>query len=77
MLLNPHDIARRIQSRYAPGWLVWYGGQTREYWAAPLPWWIPKSRAQLLKGATPESLEAAIKTFEMLNPKPSHQPPSP
>jgi hypothetical protein len=72
VLLGPHEIAQRIQYQCAGWWVVWYGQHTRLYWAVPVPSWVPGSRAEMLWAATPEALEAAIKTFEMFNPRPSN-----
>jgi hypothetical protein len=67
MLLGPHDIARRLEHQHRPGWVVWYGERTRQYWAMAV--WVRTPRS-LLGGATPEALDAAIATFEMFHPKP-------
>jgi hypothetical protein len=71
MLLGPHDIARRLQYRHRPGWLIWYGAQTRQYWA--LASWA-RTRHSMFGADTPEGLEAAITTFETLHPKPGQRP---
>jgi hypothetical protein len=70
MLLGPHDIARRLQYRHRPGWSVWYGGRTRQYWA--LACWVRPAGA-LFAADTPEALDAAIATFETLHPKPKQR----
>jgi hypothetical protein len=67
MLLGPHDIARRLEYQHSPGWLVWYGRHTRQYWA--LARWA-RTRDGFLTAATPEALDAAIAAFEMFHPRP-------
>ena len=69
MLLSPDEIARRIQHRHRPGWSVWYGRSTGQYWAL-----APGLRTLhgMFGAATPEALDAAITTFETLSP--SSQP---
>jgi hypothetical protein len=69
MLLGPEEIARRIQHRHQPGWLVWHGRYTGHYWA--LARWAPTPHC-LLSAATPDELDTAIATFELLHPKPVH-----
>lgn len=73
MLLGPHEIARGIEWSHRPGWVVWYGEHTRQYWA--LACWVRASYA-MLTAATPDALAAAMAVFEMFNPKPGHQPAS-
>jgi hypothetical protein len=68
MLLGPAEIARRIQHQHRPGWLVWHGKYTGHYWA--LARWAPTPHG-LLGAATPDELDAAIATFELLHPKPA------
>jgi hypothetical protein len=68
MLLGPHDIARRLQYQHHPGWSVWYGAQTRQYWA--LASWV-RTAHDMFGADTPEALDAAIATFESLHPKPA------
>ncbi|HEU5155546.1 MAG TPA: hypothetical protein VFU43_00995 [Streptosporangiaceae bacterium] len=68
MLLSPDDIARRIQYTRRPGWLVWHGRHTRHYWALAL--WT-RGPVGMIGAATPDALEAAIATFELLHPKPT------
>jgi hypothetical protein len=70
MLLGPHDIARRLEYQHRPGWVVWWGEHTRQYWA--LATWIHTPYGMLC-AATPEALDAAIATFEMFHPQPHHQ----
>ncbi|HEU5159203.1 MAG TPA: hypothetical protein VFU43_19560 [Streptosporangiaceae bacterium] len=72
MLLGPDEMARRIQHRHSPGWLVWHGKYTGHYWA--LANWAPGPYA-LLSAATPDALDAAIATFELLHPKPAPRRP--
>jgi hypothetical protein len=67
MLFSPDDIALRIQYEHRPGWLVWYGRETRQYWAMPL--WIHTSG--LLNNAVPDLLDAAMRTFETFYPRPT------
>jgi hypothetical protein len=67
MLLGPHDLARRIEHRHRPGWVVWYGRHTRQYWA--LASWVRTPHA-MLAAATLDEIEAAIAGFELLHPKP-------
>jgi hypothetical protein len=67
--LGPHEMARCIEYRHRPWWVVWYGRWTGQYWA--LPSWVSTSHGMLC-AATPGALDAAIATFEMLYPKPSH-----
>jgi hypothetical protein len=66
MLLGPAEIALRIQYQHRPGWLVWYGNYTKQYWA--LASWVLDARA-ILDAATPDALEAGITAFERLHPK--------
>jgi hypothetical protein len=70
MPLGPHGIARRLQHRHRPGWSIWYGRQTRQYWA--LASWARTSHG-MFGAATPEALEAAIAIFETLHPKPAQR----
>jgi predicted TIM-barrel fold metal-dependent hydrolase len=65
MLLGPHDIARRLQYQHRPGWSIWYGAQTRQYWA--LARWARTPHC-MFGADTPEQLQAAITTFETLHP---------
>ena len=67
MLLGPHDIARRLEYQHRPGWSIWYGKQTRQYWAVAC--W-ERTAGAMFAAATPEALDAAITTFEVLHPKP-------
>jgi hypothetical protein len=67
MLFGPHEIARRFEYRHRPGWSVWYGAKTRQYWAVAC-WLRPGG---MLGADTSEALEAAIGAFEVLQPKPS------
>lgn len=67
MLLGPKEIALRIEYEHRPGWLVWYGDQTHQYWA--MATWVRTPRA-MLGADTPDALDAAITTFEMRHPKP-------
>jgi hypothetical protein len=69
MLLGPDEIARRIEYRHRPGWVAWYGHQTRCYWAVAA--WVP-GLTGMLSAADPNALEAAIATFERLHPKCGH-----
>ena len=68
MLLGPHEIARRLEYKKRPWWLVWYGQQTRQFWAVAS--WVRAPDA-MLSAPTPEALDAAIATFEQHHPKPS------
>jgi hypothetical protein len=67
MLLGPHDIARRLEYQHRPGWSIWYGGETRQYWA--LACWM-RAAGEMFGADTPEALEAAMATFETRHPKP-------
>jgi hypothetical protein len=67
MLLGPHEIARHIEYKHRPWWLVWYGEQTRQFWA--MSHWVHTPYA-MLGADTPDALNAAIATFETLHPKP-------
>jgi hypothetical protein len=69
VLLDPEEIAQRIQCQHRPGWLVWHGKYTGRYWA--MARWAPTPYG-LLDAATPDELDAAIATFELLQPKPAH-----
>jgi hypothetical protein len=71
MLLGPHDIARRLQYRHGPGWSIWYGPKTRQYWAL-----APRARTRhgMFGADTPEALEAAIAAFETLHAKSRQRP---
>ncbi|HEU5159525.1 MAG TPA: hypothetical protein VFU43_21185 [Streptosporangiaceae bacterium] len=64
-LPSPQDMARHLQHRHRAWWLIWYGAQTRQYWALAL--WVHTPYA-LLSAATPEALDAAIATFHSLHP---------
>ena len=70
MLLGPDEIAQRIQYQHRPGWQVWYGRATRQFWAMAL--WVPGPNA-LLGAAAPGAIEAAMATFERLYPKHGRQ----
>jgi hypothetical protein len=70
MLLGPREIARRIEYKNRPWWSVWYGRQTRLYWAVAC--WVRTPDA-MLSAATPEALDAAIANFEAFHPKPGQQ----
>jgi hypothetical protein len=70
MPLGPDEIARRIAYRHRPGWVAWYGHQTRCYWA--LASWVPGLDG-MLSAADPNALDAAITRFEMRHPKPAYQ----
>jgi hypothetical protein len=59
-------FARRLECQHRPWWRVWYGQHTRRYWALAL--WI-RSAGAMLDAETPERLDAAMATFEMLHPK--------
>ena len=67
MLVGPDDMARQIQHRHQPGWLVWYGRRTGQYWA--LAAWT-RAQREMLGAATPGALDAAMTAFEALHPKP-------
>jgi hypothetical protein len=67
VLLGPDDLARRIEYQHRPGWIVWYGRRTREYWA--LAAWVRTAQA-LLGAATPDALVAAMVAFEAIYPRP-------
>jgi hypothetical protein len=66
MLLGPDEIARRIEYRHRPGWVAWYGHQTRCYWALAV--WVPGLDA-MLSAADPNALDAAITGLERRHPK--------
>jgi hypothetical protein len=68
MLLGHHEIARHIEYKNRPWWMVWYGDQTRQFWA--MAHWVCTPQA-MLSAATPDALNAAIATFEILYPKPT------
>ena len=70
VLLGPHEIARRMEYKKRPWWLIWYGQQTRQFWAVAS--WVRAPDA-MLSAATPEALNAAIAIFETLHPKPGQQ----
>jgi hypothetical protein len=70
MLSRPDEIAQRIQYRHRPGWLVWYGRATKQYWA--LASWVHIPHA-MLGAAAPDAIDAAMTTFEMLYPKRGQQ----
>ena len=70
MLLGPQEIALRIAWKHRPGWVVWYGERTREFWA--LACWVRTPHA-MFGAATPNALDAAMTTFETFHPKPRHQ----
>jgi hypothetical protein len=63
MLLGPHEIARRLEYRHQPGWSVWYGAQTRQFWAVAC--WV-RTAGAMFGAATPEAL--AIIEDEWLPP---------
>jgi hypothetical protein len=70
MLLGPHDIARRLEHQHRPEWVIWYGTQTRQYWA--MARWVARPYA-MVSAPTPEALDAAIAVFETVHPKPRHR----
>ena len=70
MLLDPDEMARRLQYRHRPGWSVWFGHSTRQYWAVAC--WV-RGADGMLGAASPEALDAAIRSFELLHPKPQRQ----
>ena len=74
MLFGPHEIARRIQYQHRPGWSIWYGRETRQYWA--LARWT-RATGAMFSAETPQALEAAIATFETHHPKPTPKPRQP
>jgi hypothetical protein len=65
---HPDEIARRLQHRHHPGWSVWFGNRTRQYWAAAC--WV-RPAGGLIGAITPDGLEAAIASFEEVHPKPA------
>jgi hypothetical protein len=69
MLLGPDEIARRIQHHHRPGWSVWYGRSTAQFWAVAC--WT-RTPHDMLGAATPAALDAAMVAFETLYPKPAH-----
>lgn len=69
MLPSPHEIARQIQHHHRPGWLVWFGPYTKQYWA--LARWVRASH--MLSASTPDELVTAITAFETHHPKPVQQ----
>ena len=70
MLLGPQEIALRLEYQHHPWWVIWHGRHTRHYWA--LARWTSMPRG-MLAAATPEALDAAIATFELIHPPPRHQ----
>jgi hypothetical protein len=70
MLIGPDEIVQRIQHQHRPGWLVWYGRATKQYWA--LASWVHASHA-MIGAASPDAIAAAMVTFEMLHPKHGQQ----
>ena len=66
MLFGPDEIAQRIQYRHRPGWLVWYGRATKQYWA--LASWVHGSQA-MLGAPAPEVIDRAMTTFETIYPR--------
>jgi hypothetical protein len=70
MLVDPHEIARRIGDKHRPWWLIWYGDHTRQFWA--MPSWVRTPHA-ILSATTPDGLDAAIAVFESLHPRPGRQ----
>jgi hypothetical protein len=66
MLFGPDEIAQLIQHQHRPGWLVWYGRATKQYWA--LAAWVHGSQA-MLGAAAPEAIDTAMTTFETIYPK--------
>jgi hypothetical protein len=69
MLPGPDEMARQIQHRHRPGWLVWYGRATGQFWAMAA--WARRPYG-LVCAPTPDLLDAAIATFETFHPKPPH-----
>jgi predicted branched-subunit amino acid permease len=65
--LEPREIARRIEYRLRPWWVVWYGLSTKDYWAMAA--WVSGVHG-MLSAPDPNALDAAIAAFEMLHPKP-------
>jgi hypothetical protein len=59
-----------MEYRRRPWWIVWYGRSTGLYWA--LAAWVPGLQS-MLSAPTPDALDAAIATFEMLHPKPGER----
>ena len=53
MLLGPHETARRLEDRHQPGWSVWYGTQTRQYWAVAC--WVRAAGAMFGASSPPPS----------------------
>lgn len=70
MLLGPKEIAQSIEHKHRPWWSVWYGEHTQKFWAVAT--WVHTPQA-MLDAATPDALDAAIATFEVLHPKPARQ----
>lgn len=64
---DPREIARRIEYRLRPWWVVWYGRSTGHYWA--MATWVSGLHS-MLSAPGPNGLYAAITAFEMLHPKP-------
>ena len=69
MLIGPDEIARRIQYEH-PGWVVWFGHSTGQYWA--MAWWVHVSSG-MMQAADPDTLAAAIAAFELLHPRPEQR----
>jgi hypothetical protein len=63
-------MARRIEYRLRPWWVVWYGTHTRQYWAMAA--WVSGMHG-MLSAPGPNALYAAITAFEMLYPKPGER----
>jgi hypothetical protein len=70
MLLGRNEIARQIERRRRPWWIVWYGKYTGQFWAVAV--WASAPHGMLC-AATPDALDAAIDTFELIHPKPLHR----
>jgi hypothetical protein len=67
MFIGPHEIARRMEHKHHPWWLVWYGRSTRQYWA--MARWV-RTPGAMLGASVPDALDAAIATFETHHPPP-------
>jgi hypothetical protein len=68
-VVGPDEVAWRLQCRRR-GWVVWFGRHTCRYWA--LAYWA-RTTGSLLEAATPDALDAAIASFELLHRKPEQR----
>lgn len=69
-VVDPHEMARRLEYGRRPWWTIWYGRRTHDYWAVAA--WVPGLRG-MISAADPYALDAAITTFEALYPKPAER----